>query len=96
MSAVVPKGAPRTINGFTNKEGVRGSTVCFEEVTGASVMGSAIEIKGELRYAENPVIFKPGDPMTLKGSTNSSEFTYILRGGGKDNTFQMKGQILLS
>ncbi|MFQ5932470.1 MAG: hypothetical protein ACE5MM_08690 [Nitrospiraceae bacterium] len=93
---VVPKGTPNTINGIMNKDGIRGSTVCFEEVTSGSVMGSIVKLRGELRYAENPMIFKRGDPMTVEGNLETGEFTYTLRGGGKDNVFKMKGQILTS
>ena len=96
MTAVVPKGMPNTINGFTNKDGVRATTVCFEEVTGATVSGSKVTIEGRLIAAENPLIFKPGDPMRMSGDTSTGEFNYMLRGGGKDNSFDMKGTILIA
>ena len=93
-TAVVPKGMSGTINGHMNKDGVRGTSVCFEEVTEASISGSKVSIQGKLIVAENPMIFKPGDPMTVEGDANTGEFTYTLRGGGKDNVFDMKGVIL--
>ena len=96
MTAVVPKGMSGTINGFTNKDGVRGTTVCFEEVTSASISGSKVVIEGKLIAAENPLIFKPGDAMRMEGDASTGEFKYMLRGGGKDNTFDMKGVILIS
>ncbi len=96
MTAVVPKGMSGTINGHMNKDGVRGTSVCFEEVTGASVSGSKVVIEGKLIAAENPMIFKHGDSMRLEGDASTGEFTYMLRGGGKDNSFDMKGVILIA
>lgn len=96
VTAVVPKGMSGTINGFIDKDGVRGTSVCFEEVTSASIAGSKVRIEGKLIAAENPVIFKPGDPMTMEGDASTGEFLYTLRGGGKDNKFNMKGIILIS
>ncbi len=93
-TAVVPKGMSGTINGHMNTDGVRGTSVCFEEVTEASISGSKVSIQGKLIVAENPMIFKPGDPMTVEGDASTGEFTYTLRGGGKDNVFDMKGVIL--
>ncbi len=34
------------------------------------------------------MIFRIGDPMTMEGNVNAGEFTYTLRGGGKDNKFK--------
>lgn len=96
VTAVVPKGMAGTINGFMDKDGVRGASVCFEEVTSASISGSKVRIEGKLIAAENPVIFKPGDPMTMEGDASTGEFLYTLRGGGKDNKFNMKGIVLIS
>jgi hypothetical protein len=96
MTAVVPKGMSGTINGHMNKDGVRGTSVCFEEVTGASVSGSKVVIEGKLIAAENPMIFKHGDAMRMEGDASTGEFKYTLRGGGKDNIFDMKGVILIS
>jgi len=96
MTAVVPKGMSGTINGHMNKDGVRGTSVCFEEVIGASVSGSKVVIEGKLIAAENPMIFKHGDAMRMEGDASTGEFKYTLRGGGKDNIFDMKGVILIS
>ena len=96
MTAVVPKGMSGTINGHMTKDGVRGTSVCFEEVTGASISGTKFTIEGVLVAAENPVIFKPGDAMRVEGDASTGEYTYMLHGGGKDNTFDMKGVVLIS
>ena len=96
MTAVVPKGMSGTINGHMNKDGVRGTSVCFEEVTGATISGSKFTIDGKLVAAENPVIFKPGDPMRVEGDASTGEYVYSLRGGGKDNVFKMKGVVLIA
>ncbi len=96
MTAVVPKGMSGTINGHMNKDGVRGTSVCFEEVTSASISGSKVVIEGKLVAAENPMIFKHGDLMRLEGDARTGEFKYTLRGGGKDNSFDMKGVILIA
>ncbi len=96
ITRIVPKGMANTINGFTDKDGVRASGVCFEEITDGSVEGAVVKLKGKLTHAENPVIFKPGDPMTLEGNADTGEFTYMLHGAGKDNVFKMKGIILVS
>ncbi len=96
VTAVVPKGMSGTINGVMDKDGVRATTICFEEVTKASITGSKVRIEGKLIAAENPVIFKPGDPMRMEGDASTGEFTYTLRGGGKDNKFNMKGIVLIS
>lgn len=93
---IVPKGMANTINGHTDKDGVRATSVCFEEVTEGSIEGSTVTLKGKLTHAENPVIFRNGDPMTLEGNADTGEFTYTLHGGGKDNVFKMKGRILVS
>ena len=95
VTAVVPKGMSGTINGHMTKDGVRGASVCFEEVTGATISGSKVTIEGKLVAAENPVIFKPGDPMRMEGDASTGEYVYTLRGGGKDNVFNMKGVILI-
>ena len=95
MTAVVPKGMSDTINGFTNKDGVRGTSVCFEEVTGASISGSKFTIDGKLVAAENSIIFKPGDPMRVEGDASTGQYKYMLRGGGKDNWFDMKGVVII-
>lgn len=96
VTAIVPKGMSGTINGFTDKDGVRATTVCFEEVTAASISGTKVSIEGRLFAAENPVIFKHGDPMTVEGDASTGKFVYTLRGGGKDNKFDMTGVILIS
>ncbi len=96
MTAVVPKGMSGTINGHMNNDGVRGTSVCFEEVTSASISGSKVVIEGKLVAAENPMIFKHGDLMRLEGDARTGEFKYTLRGGGKDNSFDMKGVILIA
>jgi hypothetical protein len=96
MTAVVPKGMSGTINGHMTKDGVRGTSVCFEEVTAATVSGSKFTIEGKLVSAENPVIFKPGDPMRVEGDASTGEYTYTLKGGGKDNVFDMKGVVVIS
>ena len=96
MTAVVPKGMSGTINGHMNKDGVRGTSVCFEEVTGASISGSKVVIEGKLIAAENPMIFKHGDAMRVEGDASTGEYKYTLRGGGKDNSFDMKGVILIA
>ena len=96
MTAVVPKGMSGTINGYTNKDGVRATGVCFEEVTGVSISGSKVTIEGKLVAAENPIIFKHGDAMRLEGDASTGEFKYSLRGGGKDNSFDLKGVILIA
>ena len=93
---ITPKGMANTINGHTDKDGVRATGVCFQEITDGSVEGSIVKLKGKLTHAENPIIFKLGDPMTLEGNADTGEFTYSLRGGGKDNVFKMKGMILVS
>ena len=95
-TAVVPKGMSGTINGHMTKDGVRGTSVCFEEVTGATISGTKFTIDGKLVAAENPVIFKPGDPMRVTGDASTGEYVYSLRGGGKDNVFKMKGVILIA
>lgn len=96
ITRVVPKGMANTINGHTDKDGVRATGVCFEEITDGSIDGPIIKLKGRLTHAENPVIFKQGDAMTFEGNADTGEFTYTLRGGGKDNVFKMKGTIILS
>ncbi len=96
MTAVVPKGMSGTINGHMNKDGVRGTSVCFEEVTGASITGSKVVIEGKLISAENPMIFKHGDALRVEGDASTGEFKYMLHGGGKDNFFDMKGVVLIS
>lgn len=96
VTATVPKGTAHTINGFTDKDGVRATGVCFEKVTDGSIEGAIVKLKGELTHAENPAIFKIGDPMSLEADAESGAFTYTLRGGGKDNVFHMKGQVLIS
>ena len=96
MTAVVPKGMSGTINGHMNTDGVRGTSVCFEEVTGASISGSKVVIEGKLVAAENPMIFKHGDAMRVEGDASTGEFKYMLHGGGKDNFFDMKGVVLVS
>jgi len=96
VTMVVPKGMANTINGHTDKDGVRASTVCFADITGGSVMGSTVKLTGKLTHAENGMIFKLGDPVSLEGSKDSNEFTYTIRGGGKDNVLKgFKGQILI-
>ncbi len=95
VTAVVPKGMSGTINGHMDKDGVRGASVCFEEVTGATISGTKVTIEGKLVAAENPVIFKPGDPMRMEGDASTGEYVYTLRGGGKDNVFKIKGVILI-
>ena len=96
MTAVAPKGMSGTINGHMTKDGVRGTSVCFEEVIGASISGSKFTIEGKLVAAENPIIFKPGDPMTVEGDASTGEYIYTLHGGGKDNVFNMKGLVIIS
>ncbi len=96
MTAVVPKGMSGTMNGHMNKDGVRGTSVCFEEVTGASISGSKVVIEGKLIAAENPMIFKHGDLMRVEGDASTGEFKNSLRGGGNDNSFDMKGVVLIS
>ena len=96
MTAVVPKGMSGTINGHMNTDGVRGTRVCFEEVTSASISGSKVVIEGKLVAAENPMIFKHGDAMRVEGDASTGEFKYMLHGGGKDNFFDMKGVVLIS
>ncbi len=96
MTAVVPKGTSGTINGHMNKDGVRGTSVCFEEVTSASISGSRVVIEGKLIAAENPMIFKHGDLMRVEGDASTGEFKYSLRGGGQDNLFDRTGVILIS
>lgn len=96
VTKTVPKGTPNTINGHTDKDGVRGSSVCFEDVTAGSVEGSMVKLQGRLTHAENPEIFIIGDPMSLEGNPDTGEFTFTLRGGGKDNVFDMKGVIIIS
>ena len=96
MTAVVPKGMSGTINGHMNTDGVRGTSVCFEEVTSASISGSKVVIEGKLVAAENPMIFKHGDAMRVEGDASTGEFKYMLHGGGKDNFFDMKGVVLIS
>jgi hypothetical protein len=95
-TAVVPKGMSGTINGHMTKDGVRGTSVCFEEVTGATISGSKFTIDGKLVVAENPIIFKPGDPMRIEGDASTGEYVYTLHGGGKDNVFNMKGVVLIT
>ena len=92
----VPKGTADVINGYTDKDGVRAASVCFEEVTGGSVEGSTVRLEGRLTHAENPVIFKPGDAMRLEGDAATGEMTYILHGNGKDNVFKLKGVLLVA
>ncbi len=46
--------------------------------------------------AENPLIFKHGDAMRMEGDASTGEFKYTLRGGGKDNSFDMKCVVLIS
>ncbi len=96
MTAVVPKGMSGTINGHMNTDGVRGTSVCFEEVTSASISGSKVVIEGKLVAAENPMISKHGDAMRVEGDASTGEFKYMLHGGGKDNFFDMKGVVLVS
>ncbi len=96
VTRVVPKGMANTINGHTDKDGVRATGVCFEKITDGSIDGPIVKLKGELTHAENPVIFKLGAPMTFEGNADTGEFTYSLRGGGKNNVFKMKGTIILS
>ncbi len=96
MTAVVPKGMSGTINGHMNTDGVRGTSVCVEEVTSASISGSKVVIEGKLVAAENPMIFKHGDAMRVEGDASTGEFKYMLHGGGKDNFFDMKGVVLIS
>ena len=96
VTRVVPKGMANTINGHTDKDGVRSTGVCFEKITDGSIDGPMVSLKGELTHAENAVIFKMGDPMTFEGNADTGEFKYSLRGGGKDNVFTLQGTILLS
>lgn len=96
ITRIVPKGMANTINGHTDKDGVRATSVCFEEIIDGSVDGPIVKLKGRLTHAENPVIFRIGDAMTLDGNAKTGEFTYSLHGGGKANVFEMKGVILLS
>jgi hypothetical protein len=55
-----------------------------------------VVIEGKLIAAENPMIFKHGDAMRMEGDASTGEFKYTLRGGGKDNSFDMKGVILIA
>lgn len=95
-TAVVPKGTSGTINGHMNKDGVRGTSVCFERITGATIDGTKVTIEGQLFAAENPLIFKHGGAMRIEGDAATGEFNYVLHGGGKDNSFDMKGVVLIS
>lgn len=97
VTMVVPKGMANTINGHMDKDGVRGASVCWPEVTGVTLTGSSIKITGKLTHAENPMIFKLGDPVSLDGNKDTGEFTFTIRGGGKDNVIDgFKGKILLA
>ena len=58
---IVPKGVANTINGYTDKDGVRATGVWFEEITDGSFEGAIVKLKGKLTHAENSVIFKLGD-----------------------------------
>ena len=43
------------------------------------------------------MIFKLGDPVSLDGNKDTGEFTFTLRGGGKDNVIDgLRGQILVA
>ena len=95
VTAVAPKGMAHTINGDTDKDGVRGASVCFENVTEGSVVGSTVKLRGSIIAAENPTVFRLGDPMTMEGNADTGEFVYTLRGGGKDNVFNHKGVLLV-
>lgn len=94
-TAIVPKGMANTINGYMDKDGIRGTSVCFSEVTDVAVSGSSVGFTARLTHAENPVIFKLGDPVTVVGDANTGEMTFTIRGGGKDNVFKLKGTILV-
>lgn len=97
VTMIVPTGMANTINGHTDKDGVRYSGVCFSDVTGGSVMGSTVKVTGKLTHAENPVIFKLGDPISIEGNKDTGEFTFTIRGAGKDNVMKgYKGVILTS
>ena len=96
VTKIVPKGMANTINNWRDPDGVRGASVCFEDVTEGSVEGSRFALKGKLTHAENPIIFRTGDPMSLEGDASTGEFTYTLRGDGKDQVIPMKGMILIS
>jgi hypothetical protein len=97
VTMVVPKGMANTINGHMDKDGVRGASVCWSEVTGVTLTGATVKVTGKLTYAENPMIFKLGDPVSLDGNKDAGEFTFTIRGGGKDNVIDgFRGKILLA
>jgi len=93
---VVPKGMANTINGHMDKDGVRGSSICWADVIGGSVMGSTVKLTGKLTHSDNPMIYKVGDPTNLEGNKDTGEFTYTLHGAGRDVVLRPKGQILTS
>jgi len=92
---VVPKGTPNTINGHVSKDGVRGSSVCFAEITGGAVAGAVVKLAGKLTVADNPVIHKPGDPVSLEANRETGEINYLIRAAGRDRPHRARGQILI-
>ncbi len=92
---VVPKGTPNTINGHMSKDGVRGSSVCFAEITGGTVTGSVVKLVGKLSVADNPVIHKSGDPVSLEANRETGEINYVIRAAGQDRPHRAKGHILI-
>lgn len=96
MTAVVPKGMANTINGHMDKDGVPAAGVCFADITGGSVTSSTINLTGKLTETEQPVLNRPGDPVSLYGNKDTGELTYTIRGGGRDIVYKGKGMFLTS
>lgn len=83
VTMVVPKGMANTVNGHMDKDGVRAASVCLSDITDVSVMASTVKVTAKLTHAENPMIFKLGDPVGIEGNKDAGEFTFTIRGGAK-------------
>lgn len=93
---VVPRGTANIVNGYTDGNGVRASTVCLAGILRGVVTDSTVTLTGELTHVENSLIFKPGDPIGVEGEKGAGEFTFTIRAAGKDRTIRCTGVILTS
>jgi hypothetical protein len=95
---VVPKGM-RAINGGTSPDGVRAGSVCAADITDASITGSTVKLTGKLTEAENPVLFKEGNAISLEGNKDTGEMTYLIEGtlerGSRMHPAYPKGVIIV-
>ncbi len=95
---VVPKGM-RAINGGMSPDGVRAGSVCASDITDCSVVGSIVKLTGKITEAENPVLFREGNAITLEGNKDTGEMTYLIEGtlerGSRMHPAHLKGVILV-